>query len=158
MQISVRDFARRFQPTLPARGATKSCTTTQNLSLISTHAPRTGSDAISGKPSKKYSEISTHAPRTGSDYSERDESLFDAISTHAPRTGSDGTSNAALSVSADFNPRSPHGERRTPHGEEGRKCHHFNPRSPHGERLYMCLYGRSLSAFQPTLPARGATI
>ena len=78
-----------------------------------------------------------------------------------------------------FNPRSPHGERRSP-AMPRLSRRNFNPRSPHGER-----HGRKLviqarliisthaprtgsdmsmdtklpmaSQFQPTLPARGAT-
>ena len=33
-----------------------------------------------------------------------------------------------------FNPRSPHGERRFAQAELSRANQHFNPRSPHGER------------------------
>ena len=56
------------------------------------------------------------------------------ISTHAPRTGSDTAHTTSISGLNDFNPRSPHGERRG-------------------------LNGRMVEAekFQPTLPARGAT-
>ena len=36
---------RIFQPTLPARGATLICSTDNRTPLISTHAPRTGSDS-----------------------------------------------------------------------------------------------------------------
>ncbi len=80
--------------------------------------------------------ISIHAPRTGSDL------LLDglggykhSISIHAPRTGSD--TRYAVSDCArvgNFNPRSPHGERRTKH-----------------------FYNEVGSRFQSTLPARGAT-
>ena len=56
-----------------------------------------------------------------------------------------------------FNPRSPHGERRGCREHENHR-RDFNPRSPHGERhknvvlLYQC------NRFQSTLPARGATV
>ena len=101
------------------------------------------------------------------------------ISIHAPRTGSDFFCRAAGSVISDFNPRSPHGERRAvgcrtaPWGD-------FNPRSPHGERRDIVEWGGAdelisihaprtgsdgeclgtevfYSQFQSTLPARGAT-
>ena len=36
-------------------------------------------------------------------------------------------------LNRDFNPRSPHGERRAPLAAERPRCY-FNPRSPHGER------------------------
>ena len=56
-----------FQPTLPARGATSHPLTGQNRAVaISTHAPRTGSDADPSNLGYPLC-ISTHAPRTGSD-------------------------------------------------------------------------------------------
>ena len=59
----------------------------------------------------------------------------DSISIHAPRTGSDAQKVIpSVQVDADFNPRSPHGERR-------------------GRRRSEQLHHR----FQSTLPARGAT-
>ncbi len=57
-----------------------------------------------------------------------------SISTHAPRTGSD-TTNCIVEISTT----------------------HFNPRSPHGERQTSMPAPSYMSAFQPTLPARGAT-
>mgnify|MGYP006914562963 CR=1 FL=1 len=78
-----------------------------------------------------------------------------------------------------FNPRSPHGERPFRHRVRATQhlisihaprtgsdvCHvvrqpaaqYFNPRSPHGERQHDAQGGVSASAFQSTLPARGAT-
>ena len=78
---------------------------------ISIHAPRTGSDPQTRKPTKGAAKISIHAPRTGSDAVERFYALSPAfqstlpargatsegqkphviifISIHAPRTGSD---------------------------------------------------------------------
>ena len=101
------------------------------------------------------------------------------ISIHAPRTGSDTALLYSHQRKPNFNPRSPHGERR--HSADARNCYlHFNPRSPHGERpaAYMPTGGRSSISihaprtgsdiklrknrkknvqFQSTLPARGAT-
>ena len=56
----------------------------------------------------------------------------------------------------DFNPRSPHGERRAKRRELATLAH-FNPRSPHGERRLDILTRRHIIKFQSTLPARGAT-
>ena len=102
----------RFQPTLPARGATTTSMSDISLSLISTHAPRTGSDISPCAVNPRW-KISTHAPRTGSDRVGRCRRSPDGgfqptlpargatrqrvrrlqrqrlISTHAPRTGSD---------------------------------------------------------------------
>ena len=87
----------------------------------------------------------------------------------------------ALSVKPafDFNPRSPHGERRAPKAlpDAGAgisihaprtgsdrvmwrlsHCHsNFNPRSPHGERPLRRASSARSRSFQSTLPARGAT-
>ena len=126
--------------------------------VISTHAPRTGSDphpppfrrrnppfqptlpARGATPSLIVTDavlgISTHAPRTGSDTAEcSSKARTAAISTHAPRTGSDGREVRPRCTGQNFNPRSPHGER---HSSEI-AC------------IDLC------KGFQPTLPARGAT-
>ena len=91
------DYVRRetielveFQPTLPARGATR-------LACL-------------------------------------DELLSNDISTHAPRTGSDLRLHRDPGCPLNFNPRSPHGERRGASATR-RMSRNFNPRSPHGERL-----------------------
>ena len=147
--------------------------------FISIHAPRTGSDAIvtpaaaaqyqfqSTLPARGathaphyehgHRRISIHAPRTGSDRFETSSSGCKQISIHAPRTGSDSSHCSHLLPLQDFNPRSPHGERRSisdgtsadrrfqstlpARGATYRQLktiyqqRDFNPRSPHGERL-----------------------
>ena len=55
--------------------------------------------------------ISTHAPRTGSDAMLQVPPLNLPISTHAPRTGSDLIGEDGTDDVEHFNPRSPHGER-----------------------------------------------
>ena len=101
----------RFQSTLPARGATRRFGSCRRRYRISIHAPRTGSD-------QEATQTVTEA----------------AISIHAPRTGSD---NAGT--------------------QEAIRQQNFNPRSPHGERRYNKGYGACSVRFQSTLPARGAT-
>ena len=146
----------RFQPTLPARGATDGAERISRRKAISTHAPRTGSDAIFPQQAVLGS-ISTHAPRTGSDDVVVGPRLFLNISTHAPRTGSDQMMTDTCWMDAFqptlpargatdlrrpsagggrdyFNPRSPHGER-PPADSHTAGAADFNPRSPHGERL-----------------------
>ena len=56
-----------------------------------------------------------------------------------------------LGLEHDFNPRSPHGERR---GKSWRalSVFDFNPRSPHGERLHRTLRRLSRSYFNPRSP------
>ena len=78
-----------FQPTLPARGATRRKPSQTSSCDISTHAPRTGSDHQPRIKAFRFVRISTHAPRTGSDFQAWGTVHQDNISTHAPRTGSD---------------------------------------------------------------------
>ena len=101
---------------------------------ISIHAPRTGSDGRCGVPPRNR-QISIHAPRTGSDEKPPAAHQPPEISIHAPRTGSDGS----------------------PENKRKRRTAYFNPRSPHGERRTVCPRANCKIAFQSTLPARGAT-
>ena len=55
-----------------------------------------------------------------------------------------------------FNPRSPCGERPAV-GVEEHDRGDFNPRSPCGERRVLAALGATATAFQSTLPVRGAT-
>ena len=174
------DDVETFQPTLPAWGATRRTQRASDGVPISTHAPRMGSDQC-GNRRVTGAVISTHAPRMGSDLAyERFVRDLMHISTHAPRMGSDnGMSGTFESVGrfqptlpawgatirgcggrrkcCNFNPRSPHGERRG-RGPGDPPAGHFNPRSPHGERRIFTGTMRRRKQFQPTLPARGATM
>ena len=170
-----------FQPTLPARGATIEIIIFDEFIPISTHAPRTGSDSLISTASKATNTFQPTLPARGatsdrffrilirghfnprSPHGERPVSrglsgvihrqfqptlpargatVLDAlvaqvrpISTHAPRTGSD-----HVDVNHDLS------------------SFYFNPRSPHGERPVIFAGTWRLRKFQPTLPARGATI
>ena len=105
-----------FQSTLPARGATTATTVMQPANYISIHAPRTGSDVTPRLVAVVLNGISIHAPRTGSDTRNRRKEGQGNISIHAPRTGSDDVRAGLFREGFDFNPRSPHGERRCPRG------------------------------------------
>ena len=147
-----------FQPTLPARGATCFPKCTDTDSAISIHAPRTGSDAYEWQ-------------------------CFDfvQISIHAPRTGSDRWRCLPRLARTDFNPRSPHGERRQArrHPRRPALISIHAPRtgsdgisgacpfsciciSIHAPRTGSDLRGEQSALgspeFQSTLPARGATL
>ena len=74
-----------------------------------------------------------------SPYGERSSDVLEpvhrvAISTHAPHTGSDIPTGWTLSTSRHFNSRSPYGERSGCAGSVGLTDWHFNSRSPYGER------------------------
>ena len=96
--------------------------------------------------------ISTHAPRTGSDPIRFINSTDGIISTHAPRTGSDDATPSLTAPCSNFNPRSPHGERRRRRKRAGKAQKHFNPRSPHGERLSVKRRWLSAWHFNPRSP------
>ena len=74
-----------------------------------------------------------------------------AISIHALLTESDCVHHEDGCVQTDFNPRSPHGERR-------HSCssffsqRNFNPRSPHGERPYCHFSSSRIYNFNPRSP------
>ena len=169
-----------FQSTLPARGATlrisipAQCASSyfnprsphgERLSAraqrtptgaISIHAPRTGSDLTISLLFCACTTFQSTLPARGATRLASGEGKQTGISIHAPRTGSDTDATPSLTAPWNFNPRSPHGERRT-RAEVITASADFNPRSPHGERqfLYVCVSERK--RFQSTLPARGAT-
>ena len=122
-----------FQSTLPVRGATHRQGSQRQRTLISIHAPRTGSDGIHKNPPIAFV-ISIHAPRTGSDASAFIFASSCGISIHAPRTGSDARWTERWIAGRNFNPRSPYGERPEAYAS----------------------YANQLK-FQSTLPVRGAT-
>ncbi len=85
----------KFQSTLPVRGATKSIMEIATLASISIHAPRAGSDPRAAKK----------RPLRG------------RFQSTLPVRGATAAAGWNCAVEADFNPRSPCGERRTT-GEE----------------------------------------
>ena len=124
---------------------------------ISTHAPRTGSDygrAEHGDDLSDFNPRSPHGerlkirawnaryeqfqptlPARGATRQRHGQAHRPAISTHAPRTGSDDVTDKQVWL-----------------------ANHFNPRSPHGERHAASCRRTFVYIFQPTLPARGATL
>ena len=79
---------------------------------ISIHAPRVGSDLTAALDLAADGRISIHAPRVGSDLATNTRPTAHVkISIHAPRVGSDIREHKIMRVLANFNPRSPCGER-----------------------------------------------
>ena len=168
-----------FNPRSPHGERRARTTPGRNRRIISTHAPRTGSDAelsLTAYPTSHFNPRSPHGERL------QQIANLTGIVQFQPTLPARGATMMARQVgrhSRNFNPRSPHGERhalslsdagiyyfnpRSPHGE--RPCParcppdsgwYFNPRSPHGERQDMYGAVAPEGAFQPTLPARGAT-
>ena len=136
-------------------GATTVCPSDFRVFRISIHAPRVGSDFIRFFRTQAWP-ISIHAPRVGSDVL-RQLQLIQAkgFQSTLPVWGATPIQQSLIPGTADFNPRSPCGERLTTKqttlrkflfqstlpvwgatGRTDRKAldRHFNPRSPCGER------------------------
>ena len=122
-----------FQSTLPTRGAT--C-----LERVVVRSE----------------DISIHAPHTGSDAQRLHGRVAGDISIHAPHTGSDRKPPAAAPAAGDFNPRSPHGERRRTATHKRRRERFQSTLPTRGATPAGDERGGGM-AFQSTLPTRGAT-
>ena len=146
-----------FQSTLPAWGETNEYAQQTSDAEISIHSPRMGRDAPLVFCSTRSTSFQSTLPAWGETWRKRS----------APMT-------------TNFNPLSPHGERRSPRQSGKAPAGHFNPLSPHGERrpvwtrcesrwtisIHSPRMGRDLlgdcagkrdQIFQSTLPAWGET-
>ena len=153
----VRPVTGQFQPTLPARGATRiawnSKTARSYFNPRSPHGERHQHTARQ----KKWRVISTHAPRTGSDHHGRNRHPRREFQPTLPARGATCTRFMWAMLFSPFQPTLPaRGATRTRWGCSPAR-RHFNPRSPHGERRSTSPTTAWFQRFQPTLPARGAT-
>ena len=123
-----------FQSTPPARGATLQTRTINVPEGISIHAPRKGSDFDLSTGICEDVLFQSTPPARGATCREGVLSLLGYISIHAPRKGSDNNQGVRFCVAS-----------------------YFNPRPPQGERPISDILPFSLSPFQSTPPARGAT-
>ena len=199
----IKAAEKTFQSTLPARGATTAGDGQNAGAGISIHAPRTGSDAtVHGVLPRMcyFNPRSPHGERPAVIAAMRSAAQFQStlpargatapcrrsaesaqISIHAPRTGSDPAVRAAAVLPRDFNPRSPHGERRLADGGHCAADSQFQSTLPArgatmplilnvsaniisihaprtGSDAQRVLYKSAWARFQSTLPARGATM
>ena len=125
--------------------------------LISIHAPREGGDAAMAVDND-FSEISIHAPREGGDVADQMQDQSSSISIHAPREGGDNRRLPEIFQHTEISIHAPRegGDDSCPRNFSMVK--YFNPRPPRGGRPYRQSFLTSLSRFQSTPPARGATI
>ena len=179
---SKRLSKRTFQSTLPARGATDPLTNVAiSCGSISIHAPRTGSDRNTSHTISTQEHFNPRSPHGERLKYQRDVNIVIkfqstlpargatrpvrllllrlAISIHAPRTGSDEyIHRRTFKRTANFNPRSPHGERLQSIWHTAGSFH-ISIHAPRtgSDQLYE-LGMLSPTQFQSTLPARGATL
>ena len=123
-----------FQSTLPSQGATEfDAIKNEFNNIFQSTLPSQG--ATNNHQSYVHTlHISIHAPLTGSDDTDTSDGNNTSISIHAPLTGSD----EYIKKIDDF-------------------IQNFNPRSPHRERRLIQTNFAALLLFQSTLPSQGAT-
>ena len=180
--ICVKPFFARFQPTLPARGATQACPSDRRLPFaISTHAPRTGSDGVSLDTLVGRDEFQPTLPARGATSTEklfwivvgdfnprsphgerhrraRTPALAPCISTHAPRTGSDGQKWQSVLLTPTISTHAPRTGSDATYTVSSATRAAFQPTLPaRGATNHLSRRQRPHGEFQPTLPARGAT-
>ena len=146
-----------FQPTHPSRGATPGEICVCLSKIISTHAPLTGCDKAVDKRCGVGS-ISTHAPLTGCDiYPVLSTMRLSRFQPTHPSRGATTANFASVGTTALFQPTHP--SRGATVAVNKPLCHicHFNPRTPHGVRRTPLTAPPMSSEFQPTHPSRGAT-
>ena len=123
-------FPRTFQPTLPARGATKEEEKSNFFSGISTHAPRTGSDRGDGGHFRNRQDFNPRSPHGERLCCLRRGELQAEFQPTLPARGATfGDLQLRLALQ-NFNPRSPHGERQ----EAQRPCCAWADISTHAPR------------------------
>ena len=125
--------AMEFQSTLPARGATGRNVARLGSQAFQSTLPARGATTFVVVPSSSVTFQST-LPARGATRGHRRKQLrgadFNPRSPHGERPL---TASIAGTRTANFNPRSPHGERRFCFWRDD-NTRDFNPRSPHGER------------------------
>ena len=169
-----------FQSTLPIREETNSTTSTawgwEDFNPLFPYGKRPRGQ----HPNSLANLFQSTLPTRGETILSYRSILARMISIHSPHTGRDAGCSPDGHRRPDFNPLSPHGERRgrrcrcapagchfnplSPHGErlkifrEPLNIQNFNPLSPHGERPAFPVFLVISSRFQSTLPTRGETV
>ena len=144
----------RFQSTLPAWGETMLLPTRPIDSKISIHSPRMGRDLKCLSHFLDFRHISIHSPRMGRDPMLLPTRPIDSkISIHSPRMGRDPTDTMGLRLYKDFNPLSPHGERRRGIGKWMKKAYIsiHSPRMGRDRRARNQPKNRAISIHSPRM-------
>ena len=147
---------RRFQSTLPARGATDAVTIVSSGGRVfQSTLPARGATGTPARLACSNAFQST-LPARGATTLRCNKSADHRISIHAPRTGSDRRRRSRPPPTGNFNPRSPHGERRKAASAKAVETISIHaPRT--GSDVVSVSVAVGFVGFQSTLPARGAT-
>ena len=150
--LNTRGRISQFQSTLPARGATAKAVETKRKNAISIHAPRTGSDGFQRVYNIVNLAFQSTLPARGATHSLTSTGSKATFQSTLPARGATDFFYLFRVVRNNFNPRSPHGERRAAAQSVGADWH-FNPRSPHGERPFVPhIFSRGVKYFNPRSP------
>ena len=123
---------KKFQSTLPLRGATPASRRLRDMIEFQSTLPLRGATRLLLQP-PPFVNISIHTPLAGSDRTMTPiRPLARLFQSTLPLRGAT-PSNAVNNASSDFNPHSPCGERLLPCVADGMRTY-FNPHSPCGER------------------------
>ena len=146
-----------FQSTLPARGATAFRQLQRLLQTISIHAPRTGSDRCGAAHCCLSRRFQSTLPARGATSRPATANSRRIFQSTLPARGATKPSITSTPSPSNFNPRSPHGERRA---RDCGSCRRLGisihaPRT--GSDVLLLSHWKCYLRFQSTLPARGAT-
>ena len=133
-----------FQSTLPARGATSPDDFKIEASIISIHAPRTGSDDNLDNQFFNREQFQSTLPARGATPIRQRRSKLLAFQSTLPARGATITSDATNALKR-FQSTLPARGATSHIRLQTRTGQHFNPRSPHGER--QCHRGRNIRGF-----------
>ncbi len=149
-------IARRFQSTLPARGATCRCQSRFTLLLFQSTLPARGATANSrAQPGERR--FQSTLPARGATFVLPRRSRQINISIHAPRTGSDPDARTLGRRERPFQSTLP-ARGATLTARRKRLSKSFQSTLPARGATHPARFFRHLDRFQSTLPARGATI
>ena len=145
-----------FNPRSP-RGERLGCSLLMASScVISTHAPLAGSDERGIGTMSEKQKFQPTLPSRGATRSFYFWAEGGKFQPTLPSRGATGAQTRAGRENADFNPRSPRGERRSP-AAPPRWSKAFQPTLPSRGATATGMRDRFAYPFQPTLPSRGAT-
>ena len=167
-----------FQSTLPSQGATWGAWTgTYDTQTFQSTLPSQGA-TFGSPPVLWYLIFQSTLPSQGATSNGNSRGVVVGFQSTLPSQGATVRQWFLRRRPRDFNPRSPHRERRlasrnfkklcnfnprSPHRERrlatstAYQMEYFNPRSPHRERPPQSLHFQSYTKFQSTLPSQGAT-
>ena len=137
-------------------GRDEQCPHDRTHPQISIHSPRMGRDRVLFLPGKRRGRFQSTLPAWGETYAVGARVRYGGISIHSPRMGRDGILRFLRRRIQRFQSTLPAwGETRA--AAPRRRRRNFNPLSPHGERRRTMQQNYETERFQSTLPAWGET-